>query len=225
MGFISYKSIKKSKTVKIYIFFLLFIFLYILLTHNIFHLKRVFICLSIVFSSFFCFGQNEVIQFSGLVVETFSREPTSFCAVYKKNSDRGTIADDQGFFSLVVEKGDTIMFQCLGYKPKYIVVPSTVQNNSFIQTVLMETDAINLKELVIRPLPAPNLLRAAIVNVDVPDDFIALAEENFNLFVDKTVANNYSLGQARPQKLFDIASWAQFAKALKDGAFKKKDDE
>lgn len=245
MGFICYKSIKKSKTVKIYIFFLLFIFLYILLTHNIFHLKRVFICLSIVFSSFFCFGQNEVIQFSGLVVETFSREPTSFCAVYKKNSDRGTIADDQGFFSLVVEKGDTIMFQCLGYKPKYIVVPSTVQNNSFIQTVLMETDAINLKELVIRPLPAPNLLRAAIVNVDVPDDFIALAEEtfnnsqlddwtlgtkydgteNFNLFVDKTVANNYSLGQARPQKLFDIASWAQFAKALKDGAFKKKDDE
>lgn len=89
MGFISYKSIKKSKTVKIYIFFLLFIFLYILLTHNIFHLKRVFICLSIVFSSFFCFGQNEVIQFSGLVVETFSREPTSFCAVYKKNSERG----------------------------------------------------------------------------------------------------------------------------------------
>ncbi|MBP9136667.1 MAG: carboxypeptidase-like regulatory domain-containing protein, partial [Chitinophagales bacterium] len=128
-------------------------------------MKRVFICLSIVFSSFFCFGQNEVIQFSGLVVETFSREPTSFCAVYKKNSERGTIADDQGFFSLVVEKGDTIMFQCLGYKPKYIVVPSTVQNNSFIQTVLMETDAINLKELVIRPLPAPNLLRAAIVNV------------------------------------------------------------
>ena len=197
----------------------------------------------ILFITTVCFGQNEVIQFSGLVVESFSREPTSFCAVYKKNSERGTIADNQGFFSLVVEKGDTIVFQCLGYKPKYVIVPNVLQNNSFIQTVLMETDAINLKELVIRPLPAPNLLRAAIVNVDVPDDFITLAEEtfnnsqlgdwslgtkydgteNFNLFVDKTVANNYSLGQSKPQKLFDVASWAQFAKDLKDGAFKKKE--
>lgn len=187
-------------------------------------------------------AQNIAIQFSGLVVENFSREPTSFCAVYKKNSERGTIADNQGFFSLVVEPGDTIIFQCLGFKTKSIIIPLQVQYNSYIQNILMETDIINLKELVIRPLPAPNLLRAAIVNVDVPDDFIELAEEtfnksqlsdwslgtkydgseNYNLFVDKTVANNYSSGQAKPQKLFDVASWAQFAKALKDGTFKKK---
>ncbi|MBL0077721.1 MAG: hypothetical protein IPP53_01040 [Bacteroidetes bacterium] len=134
------------------------------------------------------------------------------------------------------------MFQCLGYKPKYIVVPSTVQNNSFIQTVLMETDAINLKELVIRPLPAPNLLRAAIVNVDVPDDFIALAEEtfnnsqlddwtlgtkydgteNFNLFVDKTVANNYSLEQARPQNYLISPRGLSLQKHLKMVLLKRK---
>lgn len=190
------------------------------------------------------FATDGVVQFSGLVVETATMEPASFTSVYLSDGSRGVIANNDGFFSMAVQIGDTIVFQCIGYKTKKVVIPENLVGDSYISNVVLEKDIINLKEVVVRPLPEPALLRQAVVNLDVPDDLLALADEtfaqsqledwtlglkydgseSFKAFVDKTVEQNYSEGQAKPMKIADIAAWAQFINSIKKGKLKKKDD-
>lgn len=208
-------------------------------------LNKLISLLALLISVNVSFATSGVVQFSGLVVETGTMEPASYTSVYLADGSRGVIANSEGFFSMAVEKGDTIVFQCIGYKTKKVVIPETIDGDSYITTVILDKDIINLKEVVVRPLPEPALLRQAIVNLEVPDDLLVLADEtfaqsqledwslglkydgseSFKAFVDKTVQQNYSEGQAQPMKIADIAAWAQFINSIKKGKFKKKDDD
>lgn len=187
-------------------------------------------------------GVKEVVQFSGIIRDEVSGSPIPFSAIYTEKDARGTIASLDGFFSFVVAKGDVIIVKSLGYKTIKITVPEDVPGLSYYRDIEMPREAYELDEVTIYPLPQPNQLRHAIVNLEVPDNLVQLAQktiansrledlslatkydgvENFNQYVKAQVATYYSYGQPRPIKLFDAFAWAEFIKSLKKGDFKKK---
>ena len=57
-------------------------------------------------------AEDDLVQFSGIVVTADSLKPVPYTNIAIKNTWRGTIADYYGYFSFVAFKSDTIIFSC-----------------------------------------------------------------------------------------------------------------
>jgi hypothetical protein len=63
--------------------------------------------------------ENQLIQLSGVVVTEEAFE-LPYTTVYNKTLRKGLISDSYGFFSIVCQKGDTILFSRKGYNHLWV---------------------------------------------------------------------------------------------------------
>jgi len=75
--------------------------------------------LFILLLPFCAWAQNEhsIIQVNGVVLSSDSSRTLPDITILIKNKDRGTYSSEWGVFTIVCEKGDTLQFRCLGYRP------------------------------------------------------------------------------------------------------------
>lgn len=189
--------------------------------------------------------QDSLIQFSGLVLDGTTEEllPVPFTNVYSENEvKRGTSTDFKGFFTLVAEKGETVIFSAVGYKTIKFVVPDTLTENRYSIVQLMTQDTINLPETVVFPWPSKEHFKIEFLAMDVTPELqrraneniaqelleerrhtvLSDGDENADFYLRQQANNYYHYGQFRPMRIFDPIAWGQFFKAWKDGDFKKK---
>lgn len=186
---------------------------------------------------------NNLIQFSGVVVTGDSLMPVPFANIMVKNTSRGTTSDYYGYFSFVAKKLDTIVFTSIGYRKSLFVVPDTLEANRYSLIQTMRRDTVMLEEVVIHPWPTQDQFKDAFLNLNIPDDDLEIAKKNlsdevmdekfasmpmtakmnFKLQMQERSYQIYSAGQYRPITLFDPLAWAKFIEAWKRGDFKRKD--
>ena len=184
--------------------------------------------------------KDSVVQLYGVVMTADSLKGIPSVSVIVKRDGRGTFSNEGGVFSIVVLKGDQIEFTSVGYKPKLITVPDTLQGNQFSVIQLMVTDAEFLPATIIKPRPTKSQFERDFVNTQVPDDDIEIARQNTSaakrrllarsLPADAREASNYYLkqaatrynyqGQMPPQNIFNPLAWADFIQAWKRGDFR-----
>jgi hypothetical protein len=91
-------------------------------------------------------AQTEV---RGSVIDAGTKEPLPFCSIILKNTDAATVSDENGAFIISsATASDSIIFSVVGYKKKSLFIK---RNTSQRIDVLMESDNINLREVVVRP--------------------------------------------------------------------------
>jgi len=188
--------------------------------------------------------EEELIQFSGIVVTADSIQPVPFTTILIKDSNKGTIADYFGYFSFVAKKTDTVLFSAVGFKGSEFVIPDTVTNKRYSLIQVMTTDTILLAQTVIYPWPSPEEFKQAFLEFDVPDDDYERARKNLDKSVIQEMAmampmdgslnykysmqmhqdRLYYIGQTQPITVLNPFAWAQFIKAWQDGKFKRKKD-
>ncbi|MCB0642925.1 MAG: carboxypeptidase-like regulatory domain-containing protein [Phaeodactylibacter sp.] len=189
-------------------------------------------------------GQEDLIQFSGMVLDGTDREliPVPFTNILVKGEGRGTYSDYNGFFSIVVRKGDAIEFSAIGYQTVEFVIPDSLQDNRYSFVQLMTRDTINLPEAVIFPWPSREHFRLEFLAMDVTNELQANAaknlanesmermrnkvsmdgNENADYYLRQQARSYYYIGQTPPMNIFNPISWKQFFDAWKRGDFKKK---
>ena len=188
-------------------------------------------------------GEN-LIQFSGMVLDGSDAElfPIPYTNVYVKSKGRGTYSDFKGFFSIVVEKGDSIGFSAVGYKTVEIAIPDTLTDNRYSLIQLMSQDTFNLPETIVFPWPSKDHFKLEFLAMDVTQemqdkavenlaqdalargrDIVALdGKEHTNYYLRQQSRQYYYIGQTPPMNIFNPISWKKFFDAWKDGDFKKK---
>lgn len=187
------------------------------------------------------FEPSNLVQFSGVVVTSDSLEPVAFATIYEKRTRMGTTSDLYGYFSFVAEKGDTILFNCVGFKSSAFIIPDTLTSYRYSIIELMDKDTITLKPFTRYPWPSKEEFAQAFIDLDVSDFGYDAASNNLRdqeMIMRLNAVNNdaylsykwemaqqqqrlYYAGQAPPINLFNPVAWAQFVKAWKSGAFKK----
>jgi hypothetical protein len=70
-------------------------------------------------SPFFCSGQ---VSLYGMVADSATLKPISAVTVRIRNSFRGTLTTEQGYFAMNVSEKDTLLFSIIGYYPKRVPV-------------------------------------------------------------------------------------------------------
>ncbi len=183
------------------------------------------------------------VQFSGIVVTSDSLKPIPFTNIAVKNSNRGTTADFNGFFSFVALEGEEIVFSAIGYKKVHFVIPDTLSKDRYSLIQALTNDTIMLAETVIHPWPTKEQFKQAFMNLKVPDDDYEIAMRNLALeelkymirdykmdgsmnyrnYIEQQTNKLYYAGQLPPNNLLNPFAWAKFIKAWQNGDFKRKD--
>jgi len=201
-------------------------------------LSIMFLCL--VIAPVFSQSQKKLIQFSGVVLSSDTLEPVPFVSVYDKSLRRATFGDYSGFYSMVVQTGDTILFLSTGYKKAAYIIPDTLTGNRYTMVQLLSPDTIYLKELSVRPWPSREQFAQAFMDLELPRTAYDRYNENVTLadlkmsntdFGDalscydaqmgKEYSRLYSQGQIPTLNLLSPSAWRSFIKTWKAGGFKR----
>lgn len=214
-------------------------------------MKKILFILSLLLFSAISFSKSyaqttkprrDLVQVSGMVLRSDSLQPVFYTKIVNRTTRQMTLSNAQGFFSLVAEKGDTLVFSAVGYQKDRLAIPKDLENDHFSVIQFLAEDTILLNTVVIRPYPAPHEFKHAFVHTEIPnDDYQRAAEnlkqetlailaenmpaggsENFNYHMQNYSQKLYFNGQYPPMQIFNPIAWVQFFKALKRGDFKSK---
>lgn len=186
--------------------------------------------------------EHKLIQLSGIVVSGDSLSAVPFTSVMIKGTNRGTICDFYGFFSLVARENDTLEFSSIGYNGGEFVVPDTLSHNRYSIIQLIHQDTLELAEVQVYPWPSREQFKDAFLSLNAPqDDYdrafenmtnedIRLAvqgvpmsaRENSQYDVQREYTKLYRIGNINQTTLMNPLAWAQFIQAWKRGDFKSK---
>jgi hypothetical protein len=191
--------------------------------------------------------QNKnLVQFSGMVIDGTDDElfPVPYTNILVKEKGRGTYSDLRGFFSIVVEKGDVIIFSAIGYKTVEYTIPENLKEERYSIVQLMTQDAINLPETVVFPWPSREHFKLEFLAMDVTPELQSRAQENLanetlrrmrnevspdgrenaDFYLRQQSRDFYHMGQQPPMNIFNPIAWKRFFDSWKSGDFKKKDE-
>lgn len=191
--------------------------------------------------------QGEVIQFSGSVVtvEDDAIVPVPLTNILIEKSGRGTFSDWDGFFSIVAEEGDVVVFSAIGFETVRFEIPDTLTSNRYTIIQMMSKDTINLPVAQIYPWPSREHFKIEFLALDVPEELQERAEDNLaaatmqrlrenlpsdgvesgSFYLRQQANSYYSFGQAKPMNILNPIAWSKFFKAWKNGDFRRKKEQ
>lgn len=205
-------------------------------------LGLIFLCSGVAFGQDTLIGTpKRLIQLSGVVVSSDSLQEMPYAAVYDRTTKHGLIADIYGFFSIVVQPGDTIMFRYYGHKPSSYTVPDTLTEDRYSIIHMMQVDTLQLKEVVIYPWPSKEAFAQAFVEMNPYDDAMLRAQKQLSgkslasiasmvptdasLAYTNTINQNntrlYTMGQSPVNNLLNPFAWASFLQKWRSGELKR----
>ena len=131
----------------------------------------------------------------------------------------------------------------MGYKRTGLIIPDTLDSFNFPVDVLMESDTIEIAEVIILPWKTYAEFKEAFLAVELPDDELQRAYRNLaminaqihNTDIDPDPDMNYQYqlreqynqlytrGQTPYYTIFNPLNWAKFIKYLEEGKFRNPD--
>ena len=194
--------------------------------------------------------EDNIIEVSGIILtrnEQQGIQYVPFATVAVKNSSRGTYANWEGMFSIVIKKGETLSFTAIGFGDFTLTIPQDFKGMYYSAVVELESKDINLAEVVVFPWPNRDNFRAEFLamqpNEAMKMEDIAEAnlnrrkmfEMNKNMGMDATEnamyylqkqASSYSyMGQGQPMPILSPVAWSQFFRQWQNSKKKKKNDD
>ena len=186
--------------------------------------------------------QDSVVQLYGVVMTADSLRALPAVSVVIKGTNRGTMTNDDGVFSIVVLKNDQVEFTSVGFKPKLVTIPSNLKGNQYSIIQLLVTDTAYLPATIIKPRPTRAQFERDFVNTRFPDDKYEIARQNNDIAKRRVLmaslprdgreaSNNairqsaqkmYYTGQTPPMNILNPFAWSEFIQAWKRGDFKSK---
>lgn len=188
-------------------------------------------------------AQN-VVQVSGVVLtkdSTLQTVPNARLWVAKRGTT--TTTGDDGFFSITAVPGDTLKFRRFGFDEEQLWVPDTLHGKSYLATVFLQWNRIELDEVVLYPWPRPEDLNRELLRMEIETTQrdVALRNLAIQALKEKAAAMGMSSNemqryiiQAQEQQLYnsgryygsngasailgrlsDPFAWAQFFESLK----------
>lgn len=189
-------------------------------------------------------NSQDLVQFSGMVLDGSTEEliPLPFVNILVKEKGRGTYTDYSGFFSIVVEKEDVIVFSAIGYETVEYAIPDTLTDNRYSLVQLMTKDINNLPAAVVFPWPNRDHFKLEFLAMDITGDLQSKANtnlanetlermrstvasdgvENASYYLRKQSREYYHIGQNPPMNIFSPVAWKQFFDAWQRGDYKRK---
>lgn len=155
--------------------------------------------------------------------------------IFVPKGGRGTTSNPYGYFSMPVLEKDSLIISAVGYEKMHLIIP---EGDSDHYTVIIELlpDTTYLPEVEIYPYPTEELLKEAILAMEVPYEYeyknirqsldqamlnkmyknlSMSAGNNYNYYVNQQMITYNSRFQTTSIPLLNPFAWGEFIKSLK----------
>lgn len=180
--------------------------------------KFVTALISLLAFHFACTGQVMTdtglkLFFQGLVMDANTETPISGTQILI-NKSMYSLSNEEGKFSFYVNRGDTILFKRLGYKPASMVISDTLSGKEFIAGIFMQTDTVFIDAVII--VPRLNSLKSDLLK-GVPQTSPEFENAKYNLAVSayQGKVNQIQLGD--PATNYQVLKQKQSSNAYTKG--------
>lgn len=124
-------------------------------------------------------GKKHVIQLSGIVLGNDSVKGIPGVHVYVPKAGRGTTTNRVGYFSMPVLEKDSVIFSSVGYERQHYLVPETSRDHITL-VIDLATDTTFLDDVTIMPFPTEQVLKEAVLALNIPIDEGEYKNENLD---------------------------------------------
>lgn len=186
--------------------------------------------------------RDSVVQLYGVIMTADSLKAIPFASIVVNNKGRGTITNNDGVFSIAVNKGERITFSCVGFKDRIIQIPNNLEGNQYSVIQLMVNDTNFLPATILKPRPTRQQFERDFVNAKVDDDMYETARKNTSAAQKRIILSSlprdgkeavgaslnqqaskyYYSGQLPPMNILNPSAWKSFINSWKRGEFKSK---
>jgi len=189
-------------------------------------------------------GQEEMlVNFSGIIKNQLG-DALPNTHILLKNKKRGTISHTSGIFSIVVDKKDTILFSCMGYKKARLTLPDTLTRQYISVLITMIADTFMIEPVTIVPWKTYGEFKEAVINLKLKEERdlqnaknnVALIktqiildhspnpESNFRSVMADQYYKVFYAGQFPSQPIFNPFNWIKFIDAIRNGTIRDSRD-
>lgn len=186
--------------------------------------------------------RDSVVQLYGVIMTADSLKAIPFASVVVNKKGRGTITNNDGVFSIAVNKGEQIVFSCIGFKDRTISIPESLEGNQYSVIQLMVNDTNFLPATILKPRPTRAQFERDFVNAKVDEDMYETARKNTSASQKRIILSSlpydgkeavgaslnqqaskyYYSGQLPPMNILNPAAWKSFINSWKRGDYKSK---
>lgn len=186
--------------------------------------------------------RDSVVQLYGVVMTADSLKAIPMASIVVNKKGRGTITNNDGVFSIAVNKGETITFSCVGFKNRIITIPENLNGNQYSVIQLMVNDTNFLPATILKPRPTRAQFERDFVNAKVDDDMYETARKNTSTAQKRIILSSlprdgkeavgaslqqqssryYYSGQIPPMNILNPSAWRSFINSWKRGDYKSK---
>lgn len=186
--------------------------------------------------------RDSVVQLYGVIMTADSLKAIPLASIVVKNKGRGTITNNDGVFSIAVNKGEQITFSCVGYKSRTILIPTNLEGNQYSVIQLLVNDTNFLPATILKPRPTRAQFERDFVNTKVDDDLYETARKNTSASQKRIILSSlpfdgkeavgaslnqqaskyYYSGQLPPMNILNPSAWRSFINSWKRGDYKSK---
>ncbi|WP_410222051.1 hypothetical protein [Pedobacter sp.] len=124
---------------------------------------------------------NKLVQFSGIVTDADSNMVVPYVTItnLSKNNQKYA-ANYQGYFSFVVNPGDTLLFSAVGFTSKKLVLPQIIADNKYTTMVQIKSEVISLQTVRVYPWATVEEFNRDFLSLKIADDDMAIAKKNLS---------------------------------------------
>lgn len=145
-------------------------------------------CLTIILLFFVAtvFAQDvkkstKLVQFSGIITDTDSNSVVPYVTITNvSNKNQKYAANYQGYFSIIVNPGDTLMFSAVGFNQKLLVLPTEITDYKYTEMIKIKPETVYLKAVRIYPWATIEEFNKEFLAMKVADDDMAIAKKNLS---------------------------------------------
>ncbi len=122
-----------------------------------------------------------LVQFSGVIYDKDSNSVVPYVTI-KNLSDGGKAysANYKGYFSFVVNEGDSIIFSSVGYKKLKLTIPQNLEDKKFTALIKMKADNIELPTVTVFPWASVDEFKKDFLTMKFADDDLEIAMKNLS---------------------------------------------
>ncbi|MCZ4243245.1 hypothetical protein [Pedobacter punctiformis] len=126
-------------------------------------------------------AQDKLIQFSGIITDIDSTNVIPYVTITNLSAKSKRVAADyRGYFTFIVNPGDTILFTAIGYKKFSTVIPLIQPDNKYTIMVKLKAEVINLPSVRVFPWATTEEFTREFLTMKLADDDMAIAKKNLS---------------------------------------------
>lgn len=124
---------------------------------------------------------SKLVQFSGIITDADSNSVVPYVTItnVSKNNQKYA-ANYQGYFSIIVNPGDSLVFSAIGFNTRIVVLPNEIVDFKYTEMVRLKPETVYLKAVRIYPWATIEEFNKEFLSMKVADDDMAIAKKNLS---------------------------------------------